>query len=584
MRVLLLLCLFCSFGVIAEPQPFFAPAEPQGEITVRLYPTIEVNSGTTRLVTFGVPMPRGSITPAALSQVRVLNADGQEVAAYVDALALWRHRSDVGIDGQSVRIVRIQIEHTFASTDPEFETVRVNWGQSARTQNRPALSDPRSAWHLVTGDGYIAGDNVHEPDVFAVLPAAHMVKGALRGARTLPLTAGIPESRDDPEANDATEHWNGFEEMDRALKNNFYSHINQDDPDVDPTRLNPWRTEFEPWLYDRAATFWGLYVRSGFFTAQRHALRASQFYANHVDAGGFFDLKPGDTKYAYNENLAYAYWLTADTTLLDEIERVTTAHQGTPHAWTSALNFWTERHAAYKLLANAVAYEVTGSATYRTRVNDIVAAYVAHQNGLPGIPAVRVDGGLYHLGFQHDYDWEENSYGASSWMSVLVLDAMVRAYGTGSDAPTAGFIHRMGTFLEASIRHTLEHSYDTFEEPLHSPRYGVLFDGSDGQVVYEDVEHALDVAAGLAWSHYFGALLGESSPQLLQAVENLYFTYDIGVNFWIRPSATYVRFRVSPWRKYGWEHRVAHSLPWAVSAVDDTIFADDFEAPARVSR
>jgi hypothetical protein len=54
------------------------------------------------------------------------------------------------------------------------------------------------------------------------------------------------------------------------------------------------KTQAEPWLYDRSAGEYELYLRSGFATALREAVRSADFYADHLDNNGFFTLKPGD--------------------------------------------------------------------------------------------------------------------------------------------------------------------------------------------------------------------------------------------------------------------------------------------------
>ena len=64
------------------------------------------------------------------------------------------------------------------------------------------------------------------------------------------------------------------------------------------------------------------------------------------------------------------------------------------------------------------------------------------------------------------------------------------------------------------------------------------------------------------------AVLGTPDPVLTQRATDLYFTYDIGVNYWIRPDAPasgLAAYRVSPWRKYGWEHRPSAALSWAMA-------------------
>jgi hypothetical protein len=276
--------------------------------------------------------------------------------------------------------------------------------------------------------------------------------------------------------------------------------------------------------------------------------------------------------------------------MLPKITTVLAAHAGYPHVWTPTRNFWTERHAAFKLLANVVAYEVNGGAAQRDAVEQLLADFRAHQDGASGqIPAQRIDGALYHYGFQHDYDWNDNDFGGSSWMTVLLTDAALRAYASGEDAATAQFIRRAGNFLKATVVTTLEHSYDTYEAPLALPRYAMLIDGTDGQRNYEDIEHALDVAGQLAWAWYFSDLTGAPDLTLKQTAMSLYASYDEGVNYWIRPAgptaAGLPAFRVAPWRKWGWEHRTSDGLEFALSdATEPPLFSDGFETRLALRR
>lgn len=574
---LLQLVAGCAIAV----EPFHAPAVPVGSVDVRLHATEGISVGTPVLVTFGLPLPRGSLSAAQLSTVRVLR-NGVEVPAYVAQLTPWRHRSNAALDGTSVRVARIQFTHTVGAAFPASDLVNVSWGGAPRALDVPGFTDPRSDWHLVTSGTFVAGDGVFEPDVYAVLPADWLVRGALKSSRSTALDASNGEPRDNPATNAGIAHWPDYQEAERALKNNFYSVANRDDPAV--TTLCPYKTDREPWLYDRAATMYVLYFRSGFFNALREAVRAAQFYANRVDAGGFFTLAPGDTKYAYNESLAYTYWTVGDDAVLGKIGTVAGAHNGFAHTWTAQRGFWTERHAAFKLLANVVAWEVLGGTPRRDSVNQILADFRSHQDGAGGaIPATRIDGGLYHLGSQHDGDWADASLGASSWMSVLLADAAVRAYATGEDLPTAQFMRRMGNFLRATIVTTTDNGYDS-GLALALPRYGMLLDGSDGQRNAEDVEHALDVAGQLAWADYFARVAGMPDATLQPALASLYATYDLGVNYWIRPAAPasgLTAFRVSPWRKWGWEHRTSDGLAFALRTggppPEPPVFANGFE-------
>ena len=611
----------------ADVLPFFAPAVAQGQIDVRLRPTEGVPAGTPTLVTFGVPLPRGSISAAGLVTVRVWHA-GVEIPAHVEQLTPWRHRSNAAIDGASVRVAEIQISYSFANVWPAEETIQVSWGGTPRLLDVAAAQDPHIAWHAVTNGSFLAGDGVTEPDVYALLPPDWLSQGELTSLRTTVFDPTNAETRDDPHSNAAIQHWPDFQESERAFKNNFYTVLNQDDPAVQDyltgiapdgnpapeinlvhyrdadTSVNQAWNQREPWLYDRAATMYVLYIRSGFFGALREAVRAAEYYAQHIgatgavdqdnnDLGGFLAIPdetgivpPYDTKYSYAESPAYTYWLTGDAQMLGVIDRVATAHDYFNHVWSQALNFWTERHASFKLLAKVVAWEVRGGTARRDEVEQILADFRFHQDGAGDpilLPANRVDGGLYHTGDQHSCDFPCNAIGASSWMSALMVNAATRAYATGEDAATAQFVARLGNFLRNTLIVTTNHPCDdpVAQGPLpHAvPQYTVLIDGSTGQNDFEDIEHALDVGSQLAWTRYFSVVGGTDGSALGQSARDLYDSYDACVNYWIRPDAPLdygkAAYRVSPPRKWNWEHRTSGGFAFALAA--DKIFANGFD-------
>jgi hypothetical protein len=572
---------------LAAVEPFHAPAVPSGSIDVVLHATETVTANTPVVASFGVPFPRGSISASALANLRVLSS-GVEIPAYVIALTPWRHRSNVAIDGQSVRVTLVQVEVSFANT-AQPKTIVVEWGGPVRTLNRPARALRATTWHQVTSGSFVAADNVFEPNVLAQLPPAWLSQGVLRATRALPFDASNTAVRDDPAAMDAITTWPGTQEAERALKNNFYTVINQDDPLV--TSLIAYKTTREPWLYDRSATMFSLYFRSGSVKALREAIRSTDFYRTKLNAAGAFTIESGDSKYSYNESLAYAFWSTGDATFLPAISATADVHNASPSAWTAALNFWTERMIAFKLMAHAIDYEVTGSVARRDSVNAIVQGLVDHQNGaaLPIPMQGRIDGGWYHTGNQHDATEMPGAlYGASSWMTALVSDALRRAYATAEDLPTAHMIRRTGTFLKGTLRNQVG-QYDGAS--TWAPRYIIEWDGTDfapevqeADPLHEE-EHALETASALAWAEYFGALTNQRDPSLAAIIDDVYDTYDLGVNFWIRPaapgSAGLAAFRVNPPRKWGWEHRTSDGLSWAIAAAatpaELPVFANGFE-------
>ncbi|WP_164821292.1 Ig-like domain-containing protein [Paenibacillus koleovorans] len=590
----------------AAVQSFYAPAESSGSVSVKLYPMENVTSGQTKLVTFGVPFPRGSITPANVSKIRVLKG-GVEIPAYVEMQTPWRHITNNSIDGASVRVARIQIQNTFTSVYPNFETITVEWGTTTRTQNIATLTNPRSAWHQVTSGTFVSADNVYEPDVYAVLPKDFLAKGVLKATRMTAFDSSVPETLSNPTTMDATEHWPGYTEREHAMKNNFFSLINEDDPLVIPGNSgsgyqSDYKTNFDPWLYDRAATMYTLYMQNGSLKALREATRATDFYKGKLypstqtpaRAIGLFTLKNPNPNgwaggngamYSYNESLAYNYWLTGDNEMLTWIPLIVTAHETNdePTRWTSSLVTWTERHTAFRLLANLIAYEVTGNSTYKTNVQTQTDDFIWHQNGAGGVlPSGRIDGGLYHYGSQHG-DGVSGDLVASSWMSVLTQDAMIRAYAFTEDSNIANFIKRMGTFLNTASKADAYHMYDTYTGTLRYPDYMMKYDGttdaSNGERGSSSnpyggttIEHNLDVSGALLWADYFNQLTGGSpNTTWKNTISDLYFGYDIGVNYWIRPTgpsaAGKTAYRVTPNRKWGWEHRTTGSWSWLASQI-----------------
>lgn len=587
MRSFLLVLLSLFAAPLAAVESFHASPVTGGSIEVNLHATEVVSANTAVVASFGVPFPRGSITAGGLANLRVLSA-GIEVPAYVIELTPWRHRSNAAIDGQSVRIALVQVEVSFPNT-AQPKTIVVEWGGPARTLNRPTRALRATTWHQVTSGSFVAADNVFEPNVLAQLPAEWLSRGVLRSNRSLPFDASNSAARDNPTTMDATPSWPGTQEAERALKNNFYTTINQDDPLV--TTLIAYKTTREPWLYDRSATMFTLYFRSGSVKALREAIRSSDFYRTKLNAAGAFTIESGDSKYSYNESLAYAFWCTGDSTFLPAISATADVHNASPSAWTASLNFWTERMIAFKLMAHAIDYEVTGSTARRDSVNAVVQGLVDHQNGaaLPIPASGRVDGGWYHTGNQHDpTEMPGALYGASSWMTALVSDALRRAYFTAEDIPTAQMIRRTGTFLKGSLRNEVGQYDGTM---TWAPRYIIEWDGTDfapdvqeADPLHEE-EHALETASALAWADYFGALLNQRDPSLAAIMDNLYDTYDLGVNFWIRPtapaSAGLAAFRISPPRKWSWEHRTSDGLSWAIAATTAAaelpLFSNGFE-------
>jgi hypothetical protein len=609
------LLLFCS-----ALEPFHAPAQTSGTLQVKLHPTEAVSPGSPTRVSFGMPFPRGSVPLAQLNRVRLLRA-GLEVPAHIALLSPWRHFSNPAFDGQHARVVLIQFDHTFTLPFPNSEEVTVEWGLQERSTAQQSYTPPRQHWHLVTdgvtatnGFTFGASHGVHEPDVYAVLPAAWLAHAGLKN-RMLPLHPEVGPLRLDPYSVPAS--YPGYREMDQAQVNFFYTVINEDD-DLNPyngsgqvilqnTNIFPLPTEpdsFEPWLYDRPMAFYIGYLRSGQFRFLREAVRNAEYYRSQLytpddcsdgPCVGSFKLKNPDansswhdSKYSYNECLAMSYWLTGDADMLPHIQQVTRVHDGTP-TQVNPTSF-TERHAGLKLLAAIVHYEISGDAAARTNAQTIIGHF---RNGQTSPYGGLQDGGIWHSIDAHEGNGQSDPI-TSPWMSALLVDAALRVYLMSEDQETARLIAGLGDHVSGrgsywtTIRDGENGLADqSGDEPLVFPHYLATHDGlgwASEFNPYGDFDHAPEVACIAAWGAYFHVMLGEgaSVPDVLAKAQELHLTFSHATTYWTRPaapaSAGYDAYRVLPARKYAWWYKNSSGLAWALEAASNASnpIAQDF--------
>lgn len=584
-------------------KPLMPAAETFGVVDVRLHPIEGVAAGTSQLATFGIPFPRDSITVAGLSKLRVLNAKGIEIPAYVEQLTPWRHINTAALDGTSVRVARVQIRYTFTATYPNFETVRVEWGYSNRTQSLATLENPRNGWQPVTTGSFVAGDGVSEPKVYAVLSPATLSKGVLKIGPMRSFAQEIAATRDSPTLMDATEHYPEYNEQMYGAKNFFYAHINEDDPLVTAANQIPYKSaEGEPWLYDRVSAFYGLYFRSGFFKVLRESVRASEYYRVNLypqgttpdSAVGAFKLKnpvasayigANGAMYSYPEGLAYTHWLTGDDLSKDGAKLAAKAQQDAndePDRWSTTSSY-TERHIGIKLSGFVVGYELFGDVpyktgatqTYRERVVTLTTNLIWHQNGGGGaLPANRVDGGLWKYGGQEGNGPPGNTnLLVSFWQTPFVIDPMVRAYVLTDNVEIAHFIRRTGNALKFAGKSYTPAQRDYFTsapENLRLVDYVTFIDGSTYAADGVGPEHVLSVAGAMAWAYYFSKVTQQQDDTLKQAANELYRTYDYELNEWIRPAGPasgFSAYRNNPPRRYNWTYKTSGSLSWCLSDV-----------------
>ena len=533
---------------------FHVPVRLEGRTPVTLHPVESVLPGQQVRVSFGVPFPRGFVPAADLSRVRLLDPGGAEQPAYTEVLTPWRDLA-AGTSLSSARSVLVQADVTFRDADYDGDAdplpMTVEWGRTARTLPAPARSPSRQGWVLYdnaaapAGTDFKAADNVYEPPAYAVF-SAEWYGDALIKTRLVPFGAD-----------------GDFDDYDAAFRNFGDTAVNDVDPRVTAGNLLRITTAGEPWLFDRAMTLYQLAFRSGDVKLLREAHRNAQFYANHISPQGYFDLVGDDIKYVYGESISADYWLTGDERMLDVHRRMNPMFDHGARADYQPGRFWTERHAAYKLLGYVTGFELLGDAALAQKSENTFAAYVHHQNNPPAGAANT--GLLMHQSQDHAEGGPE--FVASPWMTVLLADAVERYYVASADDRVPQFITRIAdglNRLNESIYYSDEVDGVSRLMPFYLAGPG-LSDDEHQRNPYADAEHAVDVSKLFALAYYFSRRDGAPNGAYLERFRELQATEEAMFRYWTRPSGPQSGlsvYRMTPARKFNWWFRTTANRDW----------------------
>jgi hypothetical protein len=536
--------------MIAPTGPsFFVPAETQGQTQFTLQPIESTLPNRLVPVSFGVPFPKGFIPSADLSRVRLLDAAGAEEAASVQLLTPWRDIAS-GTDLPSARSVLVQTYVSFPDADGDGHadpiTATVEWGRAARTLASPAPFDPRDAWVLYdniaapAGTDFKAADNVYEPPAYAVFTPDWYGKALLK-TRLLPFES-------DP----------AFTAYDAAYHNFSPTAINNVDPRVTAANLIHYAdgVSEEPWLFDRAMALYEYAFRSGDITYLRQAHRNAQYYANHIDADGYFDLKGADLKYVCAESVDADFWLTGDPRLPAVQRRMVHAADINFNPVYTPGHFWTERHAAFELLAYVNGFEMLGDPIMAQTARTTFGDYVNQQNNPPA--GAENTGLLMHHSVDHIEGGDE--YIASPWMTALLVDAVERYYVHSADPRVPTFVTRIAQGIDRigeSLYYTSQVDGVSHLVPYYLAGPG-LTDGQHETDPWSDIDHAVDVSKIFALAYFFSRQAGTPNTEFAMRFSELQDSAEANFRYWTRPNGPTSGlpvFRLTPPREYNWWFR-----------------------------
>lgn len=532
-------------------------------VEVNLVPHAQVVGAGPVVISFGLPLPPSLLTDAA--NVKVLGPRSAEIAAHVASLGPWRRIPPESLlcaglprpTQPGIRSVLVQFTARFAKPGPH--PVQIVLGEP-RTLFVTKGTPVRETWRLVDDGTYRAASKIYEPRVYALLPPHWL---ACSGLTTMASVSGDHRFLD---------------AFDRGQVNFFRPVVNDFSSQPDRAALLDYLGDNEPWLYDRAQSFYSGYVRTGQLSFLREAHRATQHYMGMLHRAGdcpglrdeqcrgYLSLKsqPGagskDPKYSYAECLATLYWLTGDPEPLQRIPDVASANRygvSLTRPVTDMHRFFTERNWANALLAALFEYEVTGDTAAADHARRGIEALLAMQR--------RPIGGKPANGcFNHNWE-QEGELGFSPWMSSLLAHALLRAYHTLGDPRIPEMLAALG---ECIVSRGLYLPANRGEPQFWMPRYGAASYGEarslDGDC-WSDYEHAIDAAYVTAVGAYFSRDPARTSA-LAEATRRLLQTHTFA-----QQQATSAGgggqplYRVRPPRKYAWWFKNSGAIGWALA-------------------
>lgn len=385
-----------KLGVVLKrtERPAF-PKAATTSIQVTLSP--QVDEQTPTVVSFGLPFPPNSLTDDKL--IRVIGPDGQELPAFTKPLVYWWIDRKKG----ALRSVLVQFALKFSGKAAQKVTLAWDKPRAKNRDTQTPIPDTQFKKHEEPADKANADAyDWQSPKVLALLPTDWLCASLVAWQQV--------NEKENTEAPWFDKHLG--EQFDGSLK---YISAN--------------RGGFEAHLFDRPATYAKAFVRRGeekFLTA---ALQANDYYIQHIDADGYFNVKPGkDHKYIYTEGSAIMYMLTGDERYKEAISRMLKAWEQHTAIEYKGKGFWTERHHGFGLLALVHAFELTGDGAYLDKAKRYFEAAFSLQ--IKPVDGKAPDGAWVHSAESHG---DGNGWTTSPWMSCFLIDGIWKYWMLSGD-------------------------------------------------------------------------------------------------------------------------------------------------------
>jgi len=465
-----------------------------------------VGEGSDVRVSVGIPFPPSALRDTGL--VRILDDKGEEVPSHVQVTLRWYAKD------HSIRAMRAQFHAQLQGDEATY------YFALGKPRTREADGWPYAQERVPDAQG------VRVASALATLEPSWLCASLIAGPQ-------VPATHDEAYA--------------RYVSTQF-----------DWARKLP-VDDHTAWLFDRPSTLFKAYVRTGRFDYLQAADQSYHFYMRYVKrdglpfspfcAGGWtMGKEPCDVKYVYVEPSLLALALTGDDNEYDAalIDKMVTLWQhggwsGTPGAYASPGERFTERLAGLGLLATINAYELTGDLRYLRYTRERVDWLYEHQRANPD--KLGDDGSWRNSWNLHEDDsWnpERDVRGSSPWMSENIIDGLWHTWLVTGDQRIPGMITAFGRYMErygwidvAEIK-----SNRDWRNPCSGPNGQIAWYWSSSQASFArlaDIEdsdgwysdaHNVELVMPVAAAYYFEKdhAQSEALKRRLAALESSYNT------------------------------------------------------------
>jgi hypothetical protein len=443
------------------------------------------------VISFGVPVSRGTVTDVGRVEVRVAGsvvpARVRELVAHYDASGNRTSAASLGVQlsGSVMTGNALDVEVVFAGKAPAVlggsavtfadAGVSTTSAATARTTVR-TIASVSGSYKLTEAAPVDKTLFVgREPRVMATFPEGYLAATGVLGWQT-------------PAGAIASSSFKGMQFLSDAFREFALSSMY-----VAPYAFNPHPEsavdpiqDFTGWLYDRCATYLTAYAHFGDSRYLRHAFKSCSYYGGKIGLtgaqAGIFTGKPDpDTKYSHTRGIYAYYALTGD-------EAALAAGKAMAEMWLNDATFvipyrqghlrgpdklWTERLLAASLEGLLYGHRMTGDKRYLDAVKELVTTAHKHITGDAAVLAQINPGAnfppqncLIHSALQQAED-EGSVPWCSPWMSELLVDALLQYQEQTGDARVDEIFVRLGRFLRdvGTSYFTTDPHDDTFLKP-----------------------------------------------------------------------------------------------------------------------